>query len=123
LKQIRALNVFHCNLSSKGYVYINKGDDLNQFQREEIWKMETIKKRTTPREEGLTMIKKIRARICHNCPLCNHARKNPESRIGKMLHHTHADNCPFWKAEKEVYQKRDVRKLPELNSHMMWKTF
>ncbi|MCJ7684268.1 MAG: hypothetical protein MUO68_08230 [Desulfobacteraceae bacterium] len=87
--------------------------------------METIKKRTTPREEQLTMFKRIRARICHNCPVCNHARKDPESRIGKVLHHTHADNCTFWKAEKEVYEegKGNVRNLSEMNSLMMWKAF
>ncbi len=91
--------------------------------------METIKnslveKRATPREERLTMFKKIRARICHNSPACNHARKNPESRIGRVLHHRyHADNCPFWKAEKEVYGEGNVRNLSEMNSLMMWKAF
>ena len=85
--------------------------------------METSKKKTIPGKERLTMVKKIRARICHNCPLCNHARKNPESRIGRVLHHTHADNCPFWKAEKQVYGKRNVREDSETNSLMMWKAF
>lgn len=78
---------------------------------------------TTPRKERRTMIKKIRARICHNCPLCNHARKNPESRIGLVLHHTHADNCSLWKAEKQVYGERNVREDSETNSLMMWKAF
>jgi len=85
--------------------------------------MEAIKKRTSPNGERLTMIKKIRARICHNCPLCNHARKNPESRIGRVLHHTHSDNCPFWKAEKQVYGERNMREDSETNSLMMWKAF
>ena len=54
--------------------------------------------------EKITMFKKIRASLCHHCPLCNHARKNPDSRIGKILHHKyHSDNCPLWKAEIEVY--------------------
>jgi hypothetical protein len=58
-------------------------------------------------EETIPVLKRLRARICHNCPLCNHARKNPDSRIGKILHHRyHADNCPFWKAEKEVYGQK-----------------
>lgn len=53
--------------------------------------------------------KKIRATICHNCPLCKHARQNPESVIGKILHHKlHADNCPMWKAEKEVYAQEQA---------------
>jgi hypothetical protein len=79
---------------------------------------------TIAREQRPTMFKKIRARICHNCPACNHARKNPESRIGKILHHRHhADNCPLWNAEKEVYGDGNVRNLSEMNSLRMWKAF
>jgi len=52
--------------------------------------------------------KKIRATICHNCPFCKHARNNPESKIGKILHSKiHSENCPMWKAEQEVYGKED----------------
>jgi hypothetical protein len=41
---------------------------------------------------------------CHYCPLCRYGRKYPESFIGRLLHHkSHADHCPFWKAEKEKY--------------------
>lgn len=55
-------------------------------------------------ETPIGTFKKIRATICHNCPLCKHARNNPESKIGKMLHSKlHSENCPMWKAEKEVY--------------------
>ena len=58
--------------------------------------------------------KKIRASICNNCPLCKHARKNPESVVGKILHHkSHADNCPMWKAQKEVYGEEPVAKSDE----------
>ena len=90
--------------------------------------METIKnslvrKGTTPREEKPTMLKRIRARICHNCPVCNHARKNPESRIGIFHNRYHADNCPCWKDEKEVYGERNARNISEMNSLMMWKAF
>jgi hypothetical protein len=90
----------------------------------ETIKNSLVKKRATRREERLTMFKKIRARICRNCPVCNHARKNPASRIGRVLHHRyHADNCPFWKAEKEVYGEGNVRNFSEMNSLMMWKAF
>ncbi len=51
----------------------------------ETIKNSLVKKKTTPRKEKLTMFKKIQARICHNCPVCNHARKNPESRIEKCF--------------------------------------
>ena len=55
-------------------------------------------------EVKIPVFKKLRAKICDNCPLCNHARKNPDSRIGKILHHKHhVDNCPFWKAHREIY--------------------
>jgi hypothetical protein len=53
--------------------------------------------------------KKLRATICNNCPLCKHARKNPESVVGKILHHKkHAENCPMWKAQLEVYGEENA---------------
>ncbi len=65
---------------------------------------EKIRKEVNVSEEKTPVFKKIRAAICHNCPLCRHARNNPDSRIGKILHHRyHSDNCPLWQAEKEVY--------------------
>jgi len=58
-------------------------------------------------EENVSFFKKIRGTMCHYCPLCRHAREYPESTIGKILHHPyHADHCPFWKAEKEVYGQK-----------------
>ena len=65
---------------------------------------ETVRTGVTSIEEKIPVFKKLRAKICDNCPLCNHARKNPDSRIGKILHHKyHADHCPLWKAHKEIY--------------------
>ena len=59
-------------------------------------------------EAQIGTFKKIRAAICHNCPFCKHARDNPQSTIGKILHHKlHADHCPMWKAEQEVYGKKE----------------
>ena len=58
------------------------------------------------RKEKIPVFKKLRAKIYDNCPLCIRARKNPDSRIGKILHHRyHSDHCPMWKAHKEVYVK------------------
>ena len=52
-------------------------------------------------ENDIGTFKKIRATICHNCPMCKHARENPQSIIGKILHHQlHAEHCPMWKAEQ-----------------------
>ncbi|MFH1726110.1 MAG: hypothetical protein ABII00_15995 [Elusimicrobiota bacterium] len=46
--------------------------------------------------------------ICHHCPLCRFGRKRPGSLIGRLLHHPlHAENCPFWKAEKDLYGQSD----------------
>ncbi len=57
-----------------------------------------------PEEKQIGVFKKARAVMCHHCPFCNHARKKPGSMLGKLMHHkSHADNCPMWKAEKEVY--------------------
>jgi len=56
-------------------------------------------------------MKKLLAKICDHCPLCRHARKNPESLLGKILNHPlHADNCPAWKAHREVYGSGRPRK-------------
>jgi len=54
----------------------------------------------------MSVFLKIPAVLCHYCPLCAYARRNPESFIGKMLHHKwHANYCPMWKAEKKFYGK------------------
>ena len=50
------------------------------------------------------LFKRIRAKICKHCPACKHARKKPESRVGRILHHPlHSSNCPAWKAYNELY--------------------
>jgi hypothetical protein len=82
---------------------------------------EEVQKGSNKSEEKITLFKKIRAAVCHHCPFCSHARKNPDSAIGKILHHRrHADNCPLWKAEIEVYGGN--RKNPsEVKALMFWK--
>jgi hypothetical protein len=55
-----------------------------------------------PKKAGL--FKKAFGTFCHHCPVCSFGRKHHDSLIGKALHHPlHADNCPAWKAEKELY--------------------
>jgi hypothetical protein len=69
---------------------------MNQFNNQEKGK------------SRVGIFKKSRAVICHYCPFCMYARKRQDSFVGKILHHpNHADNCPMWNAEKEVYQRRD----------------
>lgn len=85
---------------------------------------EELQKGVNMNEGKITAFKKIRAKVCHHCPLCHHARKNPGSSIGKVLHHRyHADNCPLWKAEKEVYGEGKGTNPSILKAHMFWKDF
>ena len=68
--------------------------------------MDSNERKNNMQADDIGRFKKIRAAICHNCPMCKHARENPQSMIGKVLHHKlHADHCPMWKAEQEVYGK------------------
>jgi hypothetical protein len=54
------------------------------------------------------MFKNLRATICKHCPACKRARENPESVVGKILHHSwHSNHCPVWKAYNDVYGKGD----------------
>jgi len=55
-------------------------------------------------ENNVSPLRKALAVVCHHCPMCRYARANPESILGKVLHHRlHADYCPMWKAEKQMY--------------------
>ena len=47
-------------------------------------------------------IKNFMALRCDRCPLCNYARKNPETMFGKVMY-WHGKFCPFWKAWEEKY--------------------
>ena len=89
------------------------------MQTEEI---EDIRKGVRTSGEKTTLFKKLRAKTCHHCPLCNHARNNPDSLIGRILHHKyHAENCPLWKAEKEVYGEGEEMNSPKVKALMLWK--
>ena len=44
----------------------------------------------------------ILAGICNSCPLCSYARKNPDTKIAKVVQ-WHGSWCPMWKAWEEVY--------------------
>lgn len=63
-------------------------------------------------KQKASSFKRLRAKICEHCPFCIHARKNPDSAIGKILHHRfHADHCPLWTAYRDVYGEGGDRKL------------
>ena len=66
--------------------------------------MTSVAKASEMTKSNAGLFKKMRASVCKHCPACNHARKSPESIVGKILHHPfHSEHCPIWKAYKEVY--------------------
>jgi len=50
----------------------------------------------------MSKLEKLMAKRCEHCPLCNHARKNPETAFGKLMH-WHGKWCPFWRAWQKEY--------------------
>jgi len=54
-------------------------------------------------------LKRSRAFLCHHCPVCRYGRRRPDSLLGRMLHHPlHAEHCPLWRAEREIYGRREA---------------
>ncbi|MCK5657505.1 MAG: hypothetical protein V3W07_12095 [Syntrophobacteria bacterium] len=50
------------------------------------------------------------AKVCDNCPLCNYARRNPETRFGKVMS-WHGQYCPAWKAQQEIAAEREEKTM------------
>jgi hypothetical protein len=48
-------------------------------------------------------------KVCDNCPLCNYARNNPESGLGRIMS-WHGQYCPAWKAQQEIAAERQEQK-------------
>jgi len=46
--------------------------------------------------------KEFMAKRCEDCPLCRHARENPERWFGRLMT-WHGKYCPFWSAREEIY--------------------
>lgn len=46
--------------------------------------------------------------MCEKCPLCRHARKNPDTLVGKIMA-WHGRWCPAWKAHQQVERARRER--------------
>ncbi len=44
-------------------------------------------------------------RVCDNCPLCRYARKNPDTRVGKIMA-WHGRWCPAWRAQEQLEQEK-----------------
>jgi len=89
-----------CILSLIYYVYGVKKEVIPMFDT----KMDGIVKTSQITVRNVRPFKKLKASICKHCPACNHARENPKSIIGRILHHPfHSDHCPIWKAYEEMY--------------------
>ncbi len=63
--------------------------------------METEKKENSG--GGHSWLTKLMATRCEHCPMCQYARKKPETWFGKFMN-WHGTWCPFWKAHEKVYK-------------------
>jgi hypothetical protein len=54
----------------------------------------------------MNRFKRTLGTVCDSCPLCNYARKKPETRFGKIMS-WHGQYCPAWKAQQELAAERD----------------
>jgi hypothetical protein len=72
-------------------------------------------------QERTTKFKRMRAKICHHCPVCKHTRRNPDSVIGRIHYKYHAENCPMWTAEREVYGEREEIDFRKVDALRAWK--
>ncbi len=45
-------------------------------------------------------------KVCDNCPLCNYARKNSESGLGRIMS-WHGQYCPAWQAQQKIAAARE----------------
>jgi hypothetical protein len=89
-----------CILSLIYYVYGIKKEVNHMFDT----RMDGTVKTSQISERNIQPFKKLKASICKHCPACNHARENPKSIVGRILHHPfHSNHCPIWKAYEEMY--------------------
>lgn len=54
----------------------------------------------------MNRFQRLLGKVCDNCPLCNYARKNPETRFGRVMS-WHGQYCPAWKAQQKLATERD----------------
>jgi hypothetical protein len=46
--------------------------------------------------------------LCDHCPVCNYARKHPETLVGRY-YAWHGKWCPAWKAQQELQATREAK--------------
>ncbi len=58
----------------------------------------------------MNRIQRTLGKACDNCPLCNYARRNPETRFGKVMS-WHGQYCTAWKAQQEIAAEREEKTM------------
>jgi hypothetical protein len=66
------------------------------------------------KEYEMNRFQRTLGKVCDNCPLCNYARKNPETSFGKVMS-WHGQYCPAWKAQQELAAEREEETQREEN--------
>ena len=75
-----------------------------QYQQEEE-KPKMANEKAMHNTEEFSAMTKFMAKRCDDCKLCNHARENPDTMFGKVMH-WHGTWCPVWKARQKVYGEK-----------------
>ena len=57
----------------------------------------------------MNRLQRTLGKVCDNCPLCNYARANPETLVGKVMI-WHGKYCPAWKAQQEIAAEHQEQK-------------
>ena len=49
----------------------------------------------------MNRLQKTLGTVCDNCPLCNNARKKPDTALGRFMS-WHGRYCPAWQAQRHL---------------------
>ena len=63
----------------------------------------------TQEDKQFGFITRTMARSCHNCKMCPHADRKPDSILGKLMR-WHRTWCPAWAAYTKVYGEKPLSK-------------
>jgi hypothetical protein len=61
----------------------------------------------TQEEKQFGLVTRIIARSCHNCKMCSHIDRKPDSALGKLMR-WHRTWCPAWSAHTKVYGEKPL---------------
>jgi hypothetical protein len=57
-------------------------------------------------------VRKVLGTVCDHCPVCNYARKHPDTLLGRY-YEWHGKWCPAWQAQKEIAAAREATQKKE----------